>query len=336
MAPKNPQRRRGLETESAPPVDRTVDAVGRSRVMELDHLRAFHEVARHRSFTEAARRLHLTQPAISMQIQAMERELGERLFEREGRSVRLTHAGEVLLKEAEGVLVRLEELEATARELRSLKRGKIILGASDTVGLYYLPELLRRFRAAYPGIEIALRSLVSRETARRLAEREVDLGLITLSRPLPHLTTLELFEVRHALVTEPGHRLAGRPAVSPRELEGEALILLEPGSLSRELVETFLARAPRPPQVALELSNFEIIKRYVACGLGISILPEVAVDRVRDRLAVVPLDSPLITRVGLAWRGDRRLGAAARAFLELARAHFRPGAGENTLSGPPL
>src|SRR5262245_7518456 len=124
--------------------------------MEFDQLRGFYQVAKLRSFTVAASKLYLTQPAISLQVKALERELGERLFERVGRKVTLTSAGEILYRLAEEVVGKLDEIRSVMGEIRKMERGRFVLGASDTTSLYFIPGLIKEFRRAHPNIELVL------------------------------------------------------------------------------------------------------------------------------------------------------------------------------------
>lgn len=290
--------------------------------MDLDQLKGFYYVARLGSFTEAAGRLYLTQPAISLQIKALERELGERLLERSGRRVRLTPAGETILAHAEAVLGKLDELEQAARELKGLERGHLALGASDTTSLYRLPALLVELRKAYPGMEVSLKSLMSREVVKLLLDRELDLGIITIAKPLRGLESIPLYRDPLVCIVSHRHPWAKLATITGREVAAEPLILLEPRSLTRELIDQALGRSSDSPRPRLELSNFEVIKRYVASDLGVSLVPRSAVDSQRDGIAQLPLQKEVHVTLGVAHRKGQQLSRAARVFLDLARRHF--------------
>src|SRR2546422_996910 len=135
--------------------------------MEFDQLRGFYQVAKLRSFTEAASKLYLTQPAISLQVKALEKELGEKLFERVGRRISLTLAGEILSRRAEEIVGKVDEIRSVMGELSTLERGRFRLGASDTTSLYFIPDLIKEFRAAHPNIELQIQNRISKEVARR-------------------------------------------------------------------------------------------------------------------------------------------------------------------------
>ena len=299
-----------------------VRRIPRCAAMDFDYLKGFYYVAKLGSFTEAATRLYLTQPAISLQVKALERELGERLFDRIGRRIRLTAAGHILYAEAEALVDRLGELEAVVEQLKKLERGRLSIGASDTTSIYFLPQLLQRFLREHPGVELRLSSLVSSEVARRVLERELDVGIVTLPERPAGLEMLPLFEERFVAIASTDHALTARRSLQLRDLEGQRLVSLEPGSRTREVLDKILASEGVAARPSLELSNFEVIKRYVAAGLGVALVPEVSVGASRDGVAVIRLARPIAVTIGVVFRKDRKLSHAARAFLEMVCLHF--------------
>lgn len=307
--------------------------------MDLDHLKGFFYAARLGSFTEAAAKLFLSQPAISHQIKALEKTVGERLFDRTGRSIRLTHAGEVLYREVERVLGSLDDLEVTLTEFRDLERGGLRLGASDTVCLYYLPCVLQRFHELHPRIELKLTSRMSSQVARMVLDRDLDLGLVTLSQVPERLESEPLLAMDILLLVPSSHALAGREAVSFSELLGCRQLSLEKGSQTRAFLQERLGRLGVLAPPALELSNFEVLRRYVAAGLGVGLVPAVVAHAAGAGAVAVKMTEPLSIEVGVIYRKDSVLSRPARSFLELARAHFKgleePGR-RCASSGPPL
>lgn len=294
--------------------------------MEFDHLKGFYFVAKLGSFTEAADRLFLTQPAISIQVKALERELGERLFIRAGRISRLTPAGTILFQRVEGLMAKLEEVQDAVKEIQRLERGCLTVGASDTTSIYFLPEILQAFLRAHPMIDLAIRSVLTRQVVRMVLDRELDLGIITVCSVAPQLQVIPLFDQRLVCITSPGHPLASRSTVELAELTRERLVLLEKGSVTRDRIDHFLLLAGHSPRPVMELSNFEIIKRYVSVGLGVSLIPEAATRLEGDRISAIPLAEPLTLEIGIVLREDRHLSHAARAFLDIAHASFQGGA----------
>jgi len=299
--------------------------------MELHQLEAFHAVARHRSFTRAAETLHLTQPAVTRQIAALESELKTRLFDRLGRTVRLTAAGEALHRYAEPILRLAREAREAVADIESGAGGRLTVGASNTLATYVLPPLLRRFRAAHGRVEIAVHTGVSGRVLDMARAGEVDVGLVTSAGEEPgdeSLTALTLADYETCVVLPPGHPLlesASRKAgMAAAALADVPLILMEPGTNLRAYVDRLLGAAGVEEQVAMELDNVEAIKRMIEAGLGVSLLPRVAVnDEVNaGRLAALPLaDFPRANRrILLVWRRDKYLSAPLRRFIALLQA----------------
>ncbi len=322
---RTPLSRRSLNVyETRAAVSASAPHLG-CRAMEFDQLKGFYYVAKLGSFTAAAGRLYLTQPAISLQVKALEKELGERLFDRVGRKIRLTHAGKAIFSEAEDLVGKLDEIQRIAEEFKSLDRGRLALGASDTTSIYVLPDLLKRFVERYPNVDLSISSFFSSEVARRVLDREVDLGIVTL--PVRDaklkLEVLPLFQQRLVCIVAPGHRLATRKRVGIEEFGKERLILLEKGSSTRQQICDLLNSGGNLTKPALELSNFEIIKRYVSVGLGISVVPEATVDPRSDALCPLKLKKNLTLTSGIVYRRDRKMTHSTSAFLEMAKEFFQ-------------
>ena len=291
--------------------------------MEFDQLKGFYHVAKLLSFTEAAHKLYLTQPAISLQVKALEEELGEKLFERVGRKVKLTHAGELLLRRAEEIVGKMDEIRSVMGELQTLDRGRFVLGTSDTTSLYFIPDLIKEFRRAHPNIEIHMVNRISQEVVRRVVDCEVDLGIVSLPVVEPRLQVVPL--IRHPLVciVSSEHPLAGRKHVRPGDLAGEPMVALERDSTTRRKIDAYLGTNGIEPMTVIELGSFEIIKKFVAIGLGISIIPERAAGGATDGYRKIPFaKSPPHIDLGAVVRKDRFLPHPARAFLELAESYF--------------
>lgn len=281
----------------------------------------------HGSFTRAAEALCLTQPAVTRQIGALEAELRTRLFDRLGRSVKMTTSGEALHRYAEA-MVRLErEARQAVADVGSGECGRLIVGASNTLATYVLPEMLRCFRAGYPRVEIAVHTGVSSQLLEMVRGNEVDVGLVTAEVTDPLLVSMVRSDFATAVVVPPGHPLAGRSSVSATELSDSPLILMESGTSLRTYVDRVLSAGRVKEQVSIELDNVEAIKRMIEAGLGISMLPEVAVraEVASGRLIALKLaDVPESNRrIRLIYRRDKYLTFAMRAFIELAGANAK-------------
>ncbi|MEW6752860.1 MAG: LysR family transcriptional regulator [Candidatus Latescibacterota bacterium] len=291
--------------------------------MELQQLRGFCEVARQRSFTRAADKLFLTQPAVSLQLKALEGELGVALLERGRRQLRLTPAGEVLLRRAQEALQVLESARDEIAGLEKLVRGRLIVGTSDTNCTYILPEVLRAFRTAFPHVELEIRNRMSLEAVRLVLADEVDFGLVTL--PVRHrdLVQERLFARRDVLICPPDHPLARRRQVGLAAVAEHPLLALERGSVSRQLMDEAFRQAGVSPVIAMDLGAVEVIKRFVEIGLGVALVPEVTVrEEVRQgRLAQVLVTGLGKRAIGLIEHRGRQRSRAAEAFLQALRQH---------------
>jgi len=286
--------------------------------MELHQLRGFVLVARLGSFTRAAEELYLTQPALSLQVKALETELGERLFERGGRRLLLTPAGHILLERAERVLGLVDGARDDIAALRGLAQGRLAIGASDSYCLYLLPEIVRLYRERHPGVELRLTNCTSTEVAGLVADGEVDFGLVTL--PIVHhrLTSTPLLAREDVLICAPGHPLSSAPDVTLEDVAAYPLLLLDRGS-SRALLDRLFDDAGLVPEIVIELGSVEVIKRYVEIGLGVSIVPSLAIAREvhEGRLRTVRLAWLPPLGIGIVERKAAYRSPAAAAFLEL-------------------
>lgn len=294
-----------------------------------NHLALFRAVAEAGGFSRAAEVVHVSQPAISMQVAELEETLGTALFDRLPRGVRLTDAGAVLLGYAQRVATLEAEAERAMRELRGLERGRLTLGASTTIGSYLLPTILGEFRRRYPAVELALTIDNTEGIRQRLLDRTLDLGLTEGAPPADAELSVRAFHQDELIViAPPDHPLASRatgkkgplPATAQR-LCSEPFILREPGSGTREIVERGLAAAGAAvTNVALTLSSTEAIKRAVAAGLGLAVVSRlcVALELAGGTLVEVPTCGLRLRRPlhELTLR-DRRPSASAQAFLGL-------------------
>jgi DNA-binding transcriptional LysR family regulator len=294
--------------------------------MEIRQLTSFRAVLREGSFTAAAKRLHMTQPAVSLHVKALEEELGARLLDRDGRGVRLTPAGAALREAADAVLATLQEAERRIREMQAPERGTLVLACGDTVALHLLPPVLTRFGLRYPQADVVVHNHGSRTILEMVLNREADVGIVT--RP-PHvdpaLWARNLLEDALVLVLPPGHALAKSRRIGLRRLDGQAAVLLAKGAETRRLIDRGLRAEGVELRTVMESGNLEVVKAYVAGGLGLSIVPETAVPAEdRGRLVVRPLPGRFpARRIAVVRRKDRAPGLLGLELLKLLAAHFR-------------
>ena len=288
--------------------------------MELHQLRGFHEIARQGSFTKAADRLFLTHPAISLQLKALEEEVGEPLLER-GKRIRLTPAGEILLRRTRAALAELDSAQAEIASLRQELRGRLVIGTSDTNSTYVLPDVLRSYRESYPQVEVDIRNKMSTEVGRLVVDDEVDLGLATL--PVRDRERLQegqpLFTRQDVLICPPEHELAARKQIGLKAVAELPLLALEQGSTTRFLLDQSFRQVELTPRVTMNLGSIEVIKRFVEIGFGVAIVPMIAIaQEVADgRLHPVAVRGLSPRQIGLIEHRGRRRSPAAAAFVEL-------------------
>jgi DNA-binding transcriptional LysR family regulator len=292
--------------------------------MELTQLRSFYAIARERSVTRAATRLGLTQPALSLQIKALEAELGEVLFTRQRKQMQLTQAGELLYQHVQTVLATLDEAKAEVAALQHLLRGHLAIATSDTNCAYVLPPVLRQFRGHYPQVRIDIRNRMSSQVVELVVDHEVDFGIATLPMVHRQVTTETLFHREDVVICPVDHPLSRATSVSLAQVSPYPLLALSPGSTSRQFLDMAFQRAGVPMQVAMNLGSIEVIKRFVESGLGVAIVPRIAVAEETQRGRLVAITSPDLPprAINLVERKDKRRSAAAVAFLHMLRSHL--------------
>lgn len=301
--------------------------------INLHQLKIFHTVARSGSFSRAAAELLISQPSVSIQVGELERQLGAELFEQAGKTVRLTEAGRVLDDYAGRILTLIDEARVAVDELKGLRRGRLLLGATSTPGTYLLPAALGKFKEQYPHVEIVLRIREARRIQELLLQRELHLGVVGGRVSLPDIEPTVWLADELVLVASPAHRFAARPTVRVGELAGEPFVLRERGSGNRETVDEALHRAGVHVTPAFELEGAEMVKQAVAANLGVSILSRCAVELevAAGRLRIVPIDGLRINRnIWLLRRRDQRLPHVAQAFLNA----IQPATGGDVVSAP--
>jgi DNA-binding transcriptional LysR family regulator len=299
--------------------------------MDLDsaRLRAFQAVARTGGFSRAAATLHRTQPAVSQAIRALEEDVGEALFLRLGRKVALTAAGEILLEQADEAFAALDVARDRLRALRDLESGELVIGTSDTNACYLLPPVLAAFRERHPGIEVRISNRPSPATEIQVLEREVDVGFVTLPVGIPQLRAEPLTVREDVAIFAPDHRLARRRRIRFVDLLGDPLLLLDHGSRTRSLIDEQLAAHPGEGRIAMELASIEVVKRLVALGFGVSVVPRISVEAevAQGTLACASLFARADARsLGVVYPARVPLSRAASVFVALAREILDAGA----------
>ncbi|MGE5842564.1 MAG: LysR substrate-binding domain-containing protein [Deltaproteobacteria bacterium] len=289
-------------------------------MMNLNQLRVFYEAARTGSFTSAARKLCITQPAVTAQIKTFEDQCDLKLFKKKGRSLYLSEEGNALYEYAKRIFEYEKEVEDVIEEMRKLKRGTLRLGTSKAYARYFMPFLISSFHEAYPHIKVHLDEGSSMDILRSLLELKNEVAVIARVAEDPNLTFVPFKRDELILILAPTHGLARKKSVSAEELVHEPMIMKEIGSGTRKQVNDLFSRRGLTPNVLMETSNTEFIKQLVQRGEGISFLVEesVAAEIREKRLATVPVaGESLFLDVSIAYLKDQHLSHPAKAFVEM-------------------
>src|SRR5271167_4590892 len=292
-------------------------------MINLDQLRIFQAVAQTRSFTRAAEVVHLTQPGISKHIKQMEEYYGVPLFDRLGKKVALTQAGTVLLEATQGIMAFITAAEQRIEELKGLRGGKLLLGASFPIGIYFLPGVLAAFRKQYAAVDVTLDISLGERIVVKILANKLDLGLVSHEVHDPRLTCSEFMTDELIAITPSNHRWANKSHIKPQELLEETFIVAARGAGIRAVVEERLREKGIVLKNVLDFGNLEGVKRAVEAGLGVSIQSQSVVRREisAGSLAGVAV-AGMNVKFAHFWihRRDKHLSNAARAFMSLLQA----------------
>lgn len=295
--------------------------------MDLRQLEMFVAVAENLSFTIAGRRLHVAQSAISRQIALLEFELGEKLFKRVNRRVYLTPAGETLLRYARRVFQELRNAQLEISETANLHRGTIRIGAGLTACMYLIPPVLERFRSLYPNVELQVVTGPTESLLPQIRDNLIDLGVFTLPASLPGLEVTPLCTEELIAVCSPKHReLAQRQSIPAREIADYPLILFGKGAVTRRVLDAFFRDLGVHPRIVMEAENVAVIKPLVAINLGITLLPERAVEAEirRGELHGLRIEGYALQReIGLVYQKTDQLPKVLTVLIHLFRRHVR-------------
>ena len=283
--------------------------------MTLDALGCFCAVFETGSFRAAAEAVHRSQPAVSQQVKALERELGQLIYDRaEGLP---TPAGRLVYERARALIDGAAGLVRELKDFDEAAGQELRVGASDTNALYFLPDRVRKFSAQMPDTRLALVTRSTDEIGLAVQRGELDLGIVTLPIEGGRLDSQELFAQRLALVLPKGHPLSKRSRIKLEKLAHEQFVLLQRETRTGQALWSHFEREGFLPQVVMDSGSFEVIKRYVGEGIGLSFLPEIVVTQAdRARLATVRVTGLPEIRIGAIWRRGAYRSKAAQAFME--------------------
>ncbi len=287
--------------------------------MDIAALQAFLAVAETGSFSRAAERIHLTQPAISKRIGALERGLGLPLFDRVGRRVQLTEAGRALFERSRAILNELEDAKRSLANLSGQIRGALSLATSHHIGLHRIPLVLKQFHARYPEVRLDLRFMDSEQACHAVVRGELELAVVTLPpAPVAQLRCELVWDDPLDVVVAPNHSLAGQRAVPIRTLLDHPAILPGPGTYTREIVLKAFGAARGKIRVDMTTNYLEVLKMLAAIGLGWTALPRTMID---DDLKVVQIKNmkTIHRSLGIVSHAKRTLSNAGEAIARMIR-----------------
>ncbi|MEO7716980.1 MAG: LysR family transcriptional regulator [Capsulimonas sp.] len=286
--------------------------------MNINHLAIFHAVAQEGGIGRGAERLHISQPAVSKQLQELERSLGTPLFDRLPRGVRLTGAGVILADYARRLFALEAEAEEALADLRGLERGTLAVGASMTIGSYLLPEVLARFHRRYPGVALSLEIANTEDIQQRLLDGALDLGLTEGFAEEADLEAAVFAQDAMVVIAPPNHPIRAEGPVLAERLCREPFVVREEGSGTRAVIARAFAERGLTIRPAMSLGNIEAIKRAVAAGVGLAVVSSltIALELETHRVAVVPVSDFAFTRpLHLLTRRGRHQSRAAKALV---------------------
>jgi len=289
--------------------------------MEWYGLKVLATVAAERSFSRAAEKLYRTQPAVSLAVQRLEAELGEKLIDRGGRAVLLTDAGRLVLDYARRFQNLSDELESRLAELRDHSAGRLVIGANESTTLYLLPHIAS-YRKAYPRMKVRVQRSLSSKIPAQLLDGDLELGVISYNPRDDRLVSAVIYTDHLAFIVSPRHRLAGRKAVSITELGMENFIAHNVVSPYREVVLRAFERHKVPLHMDVEMPTVETIRKLVQRNEGVAFLPRMCVEQEIEqrRLCEVHVKELRVDRqIRLVYPARRALSHAAKAFLELIK-----------------
>ena len=298
-----------------------MNGVSAGSQLNFHQLYLFYTVASHHSFSRAAQALAITQPAVSIQIQELEKSMGVTLFHRRSKGLLVTEVGESVYAYAQQIFALSSKLLETVQEAQDLKTGHLVLGASTTPGEFVLPQVVGQFRRVYPGIQIELIIANTRSIVQRILSGEIDLGMVG-ERPHQHSGELEMIdyvEDEIVLVASPNHPIAHVSSLTAQRVVSEGLIVREEGSATRQTAERHLESLGAFPQITLELGSNEAVKQAAAAGGGIGVVSRLGVtaEVIAGMLTVLEVKGWDCRRpLTLVYPKGRYLSPAQRAFKD--------------------
>ncbi len=290
------------------------------RTLTLKQLRYFDALARHQHFGRAAEACSISQPALSVQIQELERLVGTPLVERSAPKLRLTPTGEEFLHKGRQILLAVEELDDLMRAAKGPLSGRLRLGIIPTVAPYLLPEIMLALAARYPGLQLEVRESMTKALIDDLSEGLLDLAVVALPISEATLQEFALFDEEFALVR--ARQDADKPIPSPKLLRSMRLLLLEEGHCFRNQALSVCEMSDAQPRQLMEGSSLSTLVQMVGAGMGVTLIPEIAIDLEArsSNVSIVKFPAPAPTRtIGMVWRRSNPLAEQLIEIAEIIR-----------------
>jgi DNA-binding transcriptional LysR family regulator len=289
--------------------------------MELRQLECFYLVSKLKNFTRAAEQLHLAQPSVTNAVHSLEDELGVRLFDRTQKKVLLTIEGQAFQQRVEKILREVQEALAEMNDFRHLAKGSIKLAVPPMIGAYLFPDIFSHFSKVHPGLELAVFEEGSVAARKMLEKEELDLGIIILPHSSDILNSILISQEQIVLCVAPEHHLSSETNVSFERLKHERFILLKEDSFHRHAVISECHKYHFAPKIIFSSNQLQTIRSLVASGNGITFLMKMVADS-DSRIVGIPLAEPIHISIGLAWKKDKYLSKASRAFIRFIENHL--------------
>lgn len=283
--------------------------------MDIRQLQYFVEIAKHSSFTKAAEWLHVAQPAVSISIKNLEKEIDLVLFNRQERKISLTAEGEIFLQHAQNILEDVKSTEMEMQELRGLAKGEVRIGIPPMMSAYFFPQIICDFSNRYPDLNITVSGEGATKIQKMINQGELDMGVIA-GTSFP-----ETFEVRKLLQEEvivcapKNHPLASKGSISLHEFAKQQLIFYKEGYYLRELIFDLLKESGLTPNIRFETNLYSLVKSLILKGMGISVFLRMVITE-DDDLMAISFDPPLYLDLLIAWKKHAYLSRANRAFVD--------------------
>ena len=285
--------------------------------MELRQLRLFIEVAKHKSITKAAENMHISQPALSKSLMALEDELGMKLIIRTNKTSDLTDAGKVVLEYALRMTVLVDEMKTTLIDMTNLSRGQINIGLPPFIGSLFFPRVMAKFHHAFPNIELNITEYGGARVVKSVEEGEFELGVAVLPIDVQQFSVYPIVEEEMRLVVYKDHHLSDRVEVELKELREEEFIFYHEEFALNQIMRNHFIAVGFEPKILFKSSQWDLMTEMVAANLGITILPQSICNRAfNSDLKVIKLQDNIMWKLAVITKKDRYISNAGRTFID--------------------